>query len=522
MRARPRGHRTWTSLTGPSTAATRRRGRAVEVLCGERLDDGARTALAAMVQEENDHGRGVVPDLVIVEDLCARPERVCAFWRGAKPEALVVVACTQTGASRAVAHAVADGLDTARVAAVSLAPALALGSPDARSRWVVAACRAASRRARLLAGQPNAARTPWQAGQTLGRRMLLGDLRGSPSRSAHIDSARCLGAERCGRCRTDCPVGAIRGGAVPQVDLRACVSCGRCVTTCPTGAISMPGADLAGLAVEADTLVAAGVTDLVITCERRALADDRVPGRTVGGPQAVVSLPCVAMFPPGARLRLSAGGTRLRTEPCADCDCGEAVRADARFVDRLLSVIGAPSRPPTPVSGGEGEGSGWREPVATNTAIAALLTSSADPCSVETSSPIVDVGAPTRVVQVDGARCTLCGSCALACPTTALAFDAATPSLAVDSSQCSGCGQCAAVCPETAVTVVRGVDICAVARGPTPVHAFRGEQPCSRCGATVAVDPMVVSVQRRLAAQGKPPALIASLLRCPACSTEGP
>ncbi|MDA8341863.1 MAG: 4Fe-4S binding protein, partial [Actinomycetota bacterium] len=390
---------------------------AVVVVCGEHLDAADRTACAAQASEEGASERRDVPDLVIVQGLCAHPERVSDFWRKARPEALVAVACTQTGAARAAEQAVADGMDAARVAAISLAPGLALEPPEARVRWVAATCRAGSQRARLLVGQPKAGRIPWRAGQTLSRRTLLGDLRGPPSRSAHIDGARCWGAERCSRCRSDCPTGAIRTGTVPQVDLQACVSCGRCVTTCPTGAISMPGADLTGLAAEVDTFLAAGVSDLAVTCARRSTPDNCTVPPQAGGPQAVVTLPCVAMFGPGARLGVLASGARLRIEPCDSCGCHQTVEADARFVDRLLALTGGvPEHPVAVEADPGGRGIGWCEPEATNAAVAALLggSNSADPATH--GPPTLDPGAPTRVVRIDDTRCTACGSCALACP----------------------------------------------------------------------------------------------------------
>lgn len=45
---------------------------------------------------------------------------------------------------------------------------------------------------------------------------------------------------------------------------------------------------------------------------------------------------------------------------------------------------------------------------------------------------------------------------------------------------------------------------------------------CSRCGTTTAADPMVASGQRCLATQGRSPALIAGLQRCPACAGSEP
>ena len=548
-----RGRRKWTSLTELSSRASGRgdlQG-AVVAVCGEGLDGELRAALAATVGEDQvdpDSGGGASA-LVIIEELCGHRDRVSAFWQKPRPKALVVVGCTLRGAADAVHEAIASGLDPAYATAMSLAPALAQDAPDARSRLVTATCRAGSRRARLLVHQPRAGRVPWQAGQSLDRRGLLGAWRGLPSLTAHIDDVGCLGAERCGRCLSDCPVGAIRTeGAVLRVDSRACISCGRCVTTCPVGAISMPGADLAGLTAQVDTLLAAGVDDLAVVCERQAIADSSVPGQPQVSPQAVVSLPCIAMLSPGTLIGLQATGMRLHVEACDNCRCHDVIEANATFADRLESVLRAPDRSaatgadqsgchlgrvavaPAVSSVGDGdvvhrqhrlssESHSWNEPAATNAGVAALLVSSEGHSATE--QPIFDDGAATRVVQVDDARCTLCGSCALACPSSALAFDAAGQVLAVDSSECVGCGRCVVVCPEAAVKVDHGVDITSIVHGPTPVSVPRRRQVCARCGTTVAADPIVASVQRRLAAQGKPPALIASLQRCPVCASSG-
>jgi len=395
-----------------------------------------------------------------------------------------------------------------------LAPALGFESIE-RTRLVTATCRAASLRARALAGQPPARLVPWQAGQSMGRRGLFGAWRGLPSLTAHIDQDACAGAELCGRCRSDCPVGAIIvNGVTPQIDPRACVSCGRCVVTCPTRAISMPGADLDGIIAELGSLLGDGVGEIAVVCEQAVPAERPVPKGVEPGTEAVVSLPCLAVLGNGAALMLTAGGARIHTEACGNCHSHEVVESSTRFTDRLMNILGNEYNQSLPASASSTHLT-WSEPDATNAAVALL----AGPERLgATLQQILDQGASTSVVRVDGSRCTMCGSCDLACPSTALTLDRGAQTLAVDSSQCVGCGRCVAVCPEAAISVERGIDIGSVLNGPTFLRATGRPEVCQDCGMTIDADPLVASVQRRLAAQGRAPALIDSLRRCPACS----
>lgn len=208
------------------------------------------------------------------------------------------------------------------------------------------------------------------------------------------------------------------------------------------------------------------------------------------------------------------------------------VEATARFAGRLAGALDTPglgaaglgirgaSSAPDP-AGGEGRAAAsrhtWHEPEATNAVVAQLASSKT---GRGTEAVILDTGALTFVVSVDGARCTMCGSCALPCPSTSLTIDPAIRTLAVDSSRCVGCCRCVTTCPEAALSVERGPDTDSVLAGPTPVEAASHLGVCPECGSTTDVDPLVASVQRRLAARGRSAALLASLShqRCPACS----
>ncbi len=208
------------------------------------------------------------------------------------------------------------------------------------------------------------------------------------------------------------------------------------------------------------------------------------------------------------------------------------VGATARFAGRLAGALGTPvlgtggldargaSSAPD-LTGGEGRAAAlrhtWHEPEAANAVVAQLASSKT---GRGTGAVILDAGALTFVVSVDCARCTMCGSCALACPGMSLTFDPAIRTLAIDSSRCVGCSRCMTVCPEAAISVERGFDVNSVLAGPTPVEAASHPGVCPECGTTTDVDPLVASVQRRLAERGRSAALVTSLSqqRCPACS----
>jgi NAD-dependent dihydropyrimidine dehydrogenase PreA subunit len=56
-------------------------------------------------------------------------------------------------------------------------------------------------------------------------------------------------------------------------------------------------------------------------------------------------------------------------------------------------------------------------------------------------------------IQVDTARCVVCGACIPACPTNALSMAAdATPRIEVDRALCAECSACIPACPAEALS----------------------------------------------------------------------
>ena len=385
----------------------------------------------------------------------------------------------------------------------------------------------------------------WSIVVGLSRRALLTPWRDAARHTAVLDEDRCVGTPCCGACLAACGELALRveGGAL-HVDPLRCTSCGRCVPSCPTGALSLPGAALAGIAAELQTLRAEGIDALALTCEHSPASFTPTSERGAEEPAVPVALPCLAMATPGLLLGLLAGGARVELAPCARCPNGHALTHVVGFVERLLHALGRPdlrarlslpggspqavavdasdersAPPPGTLARPAPPGAlGLREPMATHGAVVALLD---EPGGTRLADEAMfDGGAPGGVVRVESARCSLCGACALACPTAAIALRREDRELIVDAARCLGCGRCAGACPEDAVHVTRGVDLLAGRAGPTALRLPVASWTCAGCGAAVDEDPILAPVAARLAAAGASAALVAGLRRCPSCGAQ--
>jgi len=105
--------------------------------------------------------------------------------------------------------------------------------------------------------------------------------------------------------------------------------------------------------------------------------------------------------------------------------------------------------------------------------------------------PFEDAASPLGVLACDAERCTLCGACAAACPTTALRLEEGVDATALhhDPAGCVACGRCVRACPEHALDVRRGIDLARLAVGAVELaHAER--EACTRCGADLPPRPM--------------------------------
>jgi ferredoxin len=301
---------------------------------------------------------------------------------------------------------------------------------------------------------------------------------------------RCQGHGLFRPCVQACPRKALSldGGAV-HVDEEACTGCGACVAACRTGAMTLGGPSLAGLEAAARVLAEeAGRLGAGVEIRCRS-AEGAAP---LGGQWLPLEVPSLEMVSAGWAFQFMAAGIAVKLTGCADSDCADSDCADshrgdwgcagraqelARFaghVARAVAPTGPPNRRPGRLT--------LREPEATVEAVACLASGIVGPWWF--GSP----AAPLGDVEVEPARCSLCGTCALACPAGALsvaedeeAGDGAR-SLLFDASRCAACGVCSKSCPEGALSLTRAVASTSLAGGPRTLADGRRRR-CSSCGA---------------------------------------
>ncbi|MBI2324231.1 MAG: 4Fe-4S binding protein [Chloroflexi bacterium] len=412
------------------------------------------------------------------------------------------------------------GLDPLGVPVVSLRARCAPHPPDvavARAETILAGAVA---RARAFRGsRPEQVRArPTRLRSR--RSLLLADVEYEPV--AAVARARCAAMAGCALCVPICPAGAlVRDDGHVSLDRSRCDGCGACVAACPREAIEIPAyrdeelwAEIGALLAGADG--ALGSRGIAFFCRHVELSGE-APG------WLPVVLPSLRLLTPVWIVRcLDAGANAVAVLECEIC-VNESLRAGVAWCGALLGAIGAdPYRarlvgpsglaaPPPPA------GSVHRsEPTFLGEAAAVLSLVDAERPS--DGAELTHPGSPFGRVSVGVERCTLCGACAKACPTGALAL-LETPSeraLTFDHACCVACGSCERTCPEGrgVVGVVRSTSPKLLRAGP--VALVRDEQArCVRCGAPIAPGTMLGRVAALLGKEHA--ALMPTLMRC--CST---
>lgn len=508
-------------------------------LCGgahagpEGLDPGE----VRSILEERASGASVT----IESDLCLRPGILpeLAADRGA---ARVVLGSCGGGPATVELQAWARraGLDPFAIDAVDLGLVAATGSVAGRSQRAAALLAAAAAAARASRGTDAAQLRMRLPREAVSRRALLtlGPVTYQPV--ASIDAVSCVGTERCGLCVSICPKAAIRASTPhPSVASEACVACGACVSVCPAGAIGLPGAGLDRFEVLMATLLSWPWADgarpgLLFACRgaTTSLPEPR-EGEASQADWLPVVVPCLSMVTPGWALQgLARGVPAVALLGCGDrCEAGteELTRERVTYCLDLLASLGVlePARrlrflaPRTTEStsgldGLPGEALAERsglgglsllEPAATAGALRRLAERPGRGRVVAAGSPAPSPASPLGALTFEDGGCTLCGTCADVCPTSALTFrqDGKTASLAYEGSRCLSCRHCIEVCPEHVLAVEARTDIAAVLAGRTELK--RGAvAACGRCGRPVAPAAMVERVRRSL--PDEPPELL--------------
>ncbi len=328
---------------------------------------------------------------------------------------------------------------------------------------------------------------------------------------------RCRASKGCRQCVDGCPHNALRI-ADGQVRLRKqdCTSCGICLSACPTEAINFPTAMPAETHQQVTSLLDESMDGpdergILFVCPNtmRNLAArefDLSPG------WLPVEVPCLGMLTVQwllAPLRLGAGAVGL--VPCIDnCRSGQIdqIRQRVSYCQALLreawDMPEAVQLAPTTETGlwaflaDELTFAGYAfedEPecafrydarVDVVVDVAAADGADLDWSIAHPASPFASVRA------TDG--CTLCGSCAAACPADALQLfenGSAETVLTFDSRRCVTCEQCLPACPESGVLHVdRTTDLALLADGRATLHRD-AVNLCERCGQPISTNKMM-------------------------------
>jgi Fe-S-cluster-containing dehydrogenase component len=279
-----------------------------------------------------------------------------------------------------------------------------------------------------------------------------------------------FGIKGCQACADVCPHQALQfGSAGPAIDGDLCQRCGACTAACPVGALERSFLPDDQLWKKVEAAVASRPRRLVIACHHnpdhseleqhgdsmvlrlpcvQLVSDDLVLfAITAGvdqvevraeetcqhlphiGPKRAVEVACTTV----AALGLGANRVVYREPGCqpheGDSD-GNAAHHDAPLESPILSIVAAANR--------------VRRRVGLLEHLASFATQKATPIQCEV---------PWQQVQLDQDKCTMCGSCAFACPTGALRVGREGGALLGMESLCIGCHLCENTCPEQAITL---------------------------------------------------------------------
>jgi ferredoxin len=493
------------------------------LVCRDAFAPGTRLDASAVA--ELLHRREPPLTMHLVDDLCARPERLRAETAGDARRLVLGVCSRDVPAAEIQQWGRRTGLDPFAVECIPLSFAAAVARDDPVRGQETAALQLASSAARLVAflgSEPEHLRMRFAQG-SVSRRAFLSLPPFAYEPVARVDQNACLGGQRCGLCLSPCPTGSISvTGSGVDVNRASCVACGVCVSRCPTGAITLPGASLGQYEAQLRTLLSqtgslTGPVGILIGCRHAGGALDAVPENTSITVRWIpVEVPTLGMVTAGWFLQaLAAGAVAVAVLACPDdiedygpvgeCVdfCRKALHSLGHDADARLRILsGNQERSGTRlgdlpsgrlVSRLPADGVSLREPKATARALLSLRNAAPTP------TPVQHASSPLGVVRIDHATCTVCGACASACPTGALTLreHADKVWLHLDPAACTACQHCVSACPERALTVRAETDVVTLAAG-TVVPKTSAVTKCRGCGRPVAADAMIRRVQSLL------------------------
>lgn len=334
---------------------------------------------------------------------------------------------------------------------------------------------------------------------------------------------------RCDRCLSPCPTGAIKEGLYLELDVGKCTGCGICWQVCPTEAWAFPRSPEEALRETILSLKASGVE---LLCHRAA-AQGHILSRA---PVAVNTKRCLASLSLPLVLEAATAtseGVWLNDELCPQCPIGSVhnlIQQQAQKANLIFRVFGKrelvflksslareESLKSVKIHQGDeplldrretfslfhreliglvkrtlGEGleslfgqllpppdSLPKHLPEQRLRLVRVLARLGSPADVE----IPGFELPFGVVEIKG-RCTACGLCANQCPTGALIFLRDRENFAIDfvPLACIGCRVCEGFCPAKVVVVKPSFSFPSLLRAPR-LTIFKGElRVCRKCG----------------------------------------
>jgi ferredoxin len=335
--------------------------------------------------------------------------------------------------------------------------------------------------------------------------------------------------EACRACVDVCSTGAIRGdveqGRV-EIEPHLCMGCGGCATVCPSGAMTHAYPHAADMGLRMKTALrmyreaggtapallfhdAAAGRGLIAQAARRGrgLPARMIPLEALHVASIGIDLVLAAAAYGAAQVVLLATGTEAPEYVAAleaQLAIAQAILEGLGYGGGHFHVVAADTWQALDAALWQlPESMAVRTPAAFNVSNEkrATLDFALDHLHKQAARPSDEIalrrGAPFGAVEVDAKTCTLCMSCAGACPQSALLDSKEAPELRFVERNCIQCGLCERTCPEDAITLVPRLLLGARAREAVTLNKAE-PYSCVRCGKAFGTRQMVEAMVSRL------------------------